>query len=483
MRLGWHVLEPGREFKNNWHLEAICEHLEAVSRGQISQLVINIPPRCMKSLAVCVFWPAWDWIQDPTIRWLFSSYGSDLSIRDSVKCRRLIQSNWYKNQWGTLYRLTGDQNAKERFENSKTGYRIATSVDGSGTGEGGDRIVVDDPHNQKKAQSDVVRKSALDWWDLTMSTRGNDPKKTRHVVVMQRLHEDDLAGYLRKQGGYEELVIPMRFEERRKPTTLGWVDPRTNFGELMWESRFEERHIASLERKLGPYGTAGQLQQRPAPAEGGVFKQFWLKYWRPPQRTDLTAPLIRHPDGSYRQAELVELPEECDWQCQSWDMAFKATEGSSLVSGQVWCGIDANWFLLDRLADRMNFPATLQSVIDLSAKWPGAVAKYVEAKANGPAVIQVLQTKLAGLIGVEVHDSKVARAHAVSPLFAAGNVYVPHPELYQWVNDYVSQLCVFPNGTQKDDVDSTTQAISQTMPRAEQIAVIQWDERVSISPV
>ncbi len=477
------MLEPGRQFYDNWHLEAICDHLEAVSRGDISQLIINIPPRFMKSLAVSVFWPAWDWLRDPTIRWLFSSYGMDLSIRDSVKCRRLIQSSWYHNNWKDRYSLTGDQNAKQRFENSKTGYRIATSVDGTGTGEGGDRIVVDDPHSQKNALSDTVRKAALDWWDQTMSTRGNDPKKTRHVVVMQRLNEDDLSGYLRRQGGYEEVVIPMRFEERRSPTSIGWTDPRTEFGELLWPERFDNTYIGQLEKKLGSYGTAGQLQQRPSPASGGVFKQWWLRYWKPHNRPDLAAPLVRQPNGAYTQAELVELPDACDWQCQSWDMAFKDGSQNDSVSGQVWAGIEADWFLLERVNDKMDLPATLQSVIAMSARWPGSVAKYVEAKANGPAVMQMLQHKISGLIGVEVKDSKLARAHAVSPLFEAGNVYVPHPDLYSWVPEYVSQLCTFPNGSHDDDVDSTTQALSQTMPKAEQLAVITWDDRVNISPI
>src|SRR5688572_24031655 len=153
----WPTVEPATEFVPGWHLDAICDHLEAVTRGGLRNLVINIPPRHMKSLAVSVFWPCWEWITLPERRWLFSSYAASLSIRDSLKCRRLIESPWYRANWGDRFQLTSDQNAKQRFENNKSGYRLATSVGGTATGEGGDRIVVDDPHNVNEAESTLVR--------------------------------------------------------------------------------------------------------------------------------------------------------------------------------------------------------------------------------------------------------------------------------------------------------------------------------------
>src|ERR1017187_10876144 len=181
----WVVVETSTQFVPGWHIDANIEHLEAVTRGQIRNLLINVPPRHMKSLLVSVLWPAWEWIRWPERRWLFSSYAATLSIRDSVKCRRLLESPWYKTRWGHVFMLTGDQNAKMRFDNNRSGYRLSTSVGGAVTGEGGDRIVCDDPHNVADVTSDAIRKSALDWWDIAVSTRVNDPKTSAMVIVMR----------------------------------------------------------------------------------------------------------------------------------------------------------------------------------------------------------------------------------------------------------------------------------------------------------
>ena len=235
VRQAWAVVEPATEYVPGWHLDGIVDHLEAVTRGQIRNLLINMPPRHMKSLAVAVFWPCWEWIDHPERRWLFASYAAALSIRDSLKCRRLIESSWYQANWGERFRLTSDQNTKGRFENDKSGYRLATSVAGAATGEGGDRIVVDDPHNVNEAESDTVRHSVLDWWDLVMTTRLNDPKTGARVIVMQRVHDDDLSGHVLAQGGYEHLCLPAEYEEGHSIiTSIGWSDPRTVAGELLW---------------------------------------------------------------------------------------------------------------------------------------------------------------------------------------------------------------------------------------------------------
>src|SRR5580692_6538037 len=161
VRQAWHVIEPSTPFVPGWHIDAIVEHLEAVTRGEIRNLLINVPPRHMKSLLVSVFWPAWEWIEHPERRWLYSSYAASLSIRDSVNCRRLIESPWYHARWGHVFRLTSDQNTKGRFDNNRSGYRLSTSVGGTVTGEGGDRIVCDDPHKVDEVHSDTVRKAAL----------------------------------------------------------------------------------------------------------------------------------------------------------------------------------------------------------------------------------------------------------------------------------------------------------------------------------
>jgi len=208
----WHVVEPATEYIDGWHIKAICDHLAAVSDGRIRDLLINIPPRHMKSLTVAVFWPCWVWTTRPGTRWLFSSYAQQLSTRDSVKCRRLIQSPWYRSNWGDAFTLTPDQNQKDRFENSRGGHRLATSVDGSNTGEGADIIVCDDPHNTREARSELRRENVRIWWDEVMSTRLNNPNTGARVIVMQRLHEADLAGHVLAKGGYEHLCLPAYYE-------------------------------------------------------------------------------------------------------------------------------------------------------------------------------------------------------------------------------------------------------------------------------
>ncbi|MFQ5840694.1 MAG: phage terminase large subunit, partial [Candidatus Methylomirabilales bacterium] len=270
-RRAWHVVEPATKRLDNWHIDAICDHLEAVTRGEIQNLVINIPPRCEKSLNVAVFWPAWVWTFWPESRWSFFSYEQKLSTRDSLKCRRVIQSSWYQRLWGHKFELTSDQNVKLRFENDRTGFRMASSIAGMGTGEGGDFIVADDPHKVKEAESELIREGVLEWWDQTMSTRADVPTRVRRVIVMQRVHERDLAGHVLETGRWEHLCIPMEYDGERSRTVLDFKDPRNSEGELLWPERFPAEALAPIKEELGPYGTAGQLQQRPSPRRGGMF--------------------------------------------------------------------------------------------------------------------------------------------------------------------------------------------------------------------
>lgn len=458
IKQAWHVVEPSTPYMHGWHIDAIAEHLEAVSKKQIKNLVINMPPRHMKSLAVSVFWPCWEWITYPETRWLFASYAASLSVRDSRKCRLIIQSPWYQRLWGHVYQLMGDQNVKSRFENDKMGYRLATSVGGTGTGEGGDRVVVDDPHNVNDAESDAIRESTLEWWDQAMSTRLNDPKTGARVIVMQRVHERDLTGHVLEQGGYEHLCLPAEYEPTTQVTCLGWKDPRTEIDELLWPERMGRAELDDLKMRLGSYGAAGQLQQRPSPAGGGILKRFWWRFWRPAQ-VELPPVTLKSPDGTYVNMEAVALPEKFERTLQSWDMAFKDTKASAYVVGQVWGKHKADKFLLDQFRDKMDFVRTVQAVRALSAKWPHVAEKLVEDKANGPAVIASLRSEIAGMIPVDPEGSKEARAFAVSPQIEAGNVYLPHPSLVPWVWGLIEECASFPAGSYADQVDALTQAL------------------------
>lgn len=273
----WHLLEPKALYIPNWHIDAISEHLAAVSSGEIQNLLMTFPPRCMKSLSM-VFWQTWTWTKRPEVRWFCTSYDQELSTRDSLKCRWIIRSRWYQDRWGHVYQLSGDQNLKERFENDRRGYRIASSIGASGTGEGGDVIVFDDPHNVMHGESDARRELAVRYWRESMSTRGNT-KAAARVVIQQRVHQRDVAGDILETEGdnYVHLMLPMRFDPaRRCVTVLGFIDPRKEEGELMWPDRFDEKAVQIMERRLGPYGTAGQLQQSPVARSGGQFEAKWF---------------------------------------------------------------------------------------------------------------------------------------------------------------------------------------------------------------
>ena len=346
MRASWHVVEPSTTFVEGWHLEVICKHLEAVSRGEIRNIVINIPPRHCKSLLTGVFWPAWVWANHPGKRFLVSSYAHALALRDSLRCRRLIESNWYRIRFPET-RITTDQNQKARYETSSGGFRIATSVQGSATGEGGDFIIVDDPHKVGEAESERVRSSVVSWWDKTMSTRGNDPKTVCRIVVGQRVHEADLCGHLLAQGGYDWLCLPAEYDGQKRQTSIGWEDPREKDKELLWPSRFGNAEIDELKVRLGSFAAASQLQQQPAPAEGGLVKTSW---WR------------------YHSAE--NLPQRFDLTIQSWDCAFKGKSTSDFVVGQVWGAKGRNYYLIDQVRGRWTFSRTVAEIQSMRLKHP-----------------------------------------------------------------------------------------------------------------
>ena len=461
IRQAWPVIEPGTRFVPGWHIDAICEHLEAISQGQIRNLLITMPPRHMKSLAASVFWPCWEWIRWPERRWLFSSYAESLSIRDSVRCRRLIQSPWFQSCFGDRFRLTGDQNEKHRFENDRSGCRIASSVGGANTGEGGDRIVCDDPHNVEEAESDAMRQRACDWWDKVMSTRLNDPKTGAKILIMQRVHEADLAGHVLAQGGYEHLCLPTEYDGVRRTTGIGWSDPRKQEGELLWPGHCGPPEVAELKLRLGSYAAAAQLQQRPSPAAGGILKRNWWKYYTQPPH-----------------------PSECDLVLQSWDLSFKGEQSSSYVVGQVWGLYGSDMILYDQIRAKLTFPETIEQFRKLTARWPQAITKLVEDKANGPALIASLRNQIPGIVPVQPDGTKEARAHAVSPLIEAGNVWLPDPSIAPWIEAFVEECSAFPKGAYDDQVDCCTQALKALYLGWQEVQTQIWTyyDPVRISP-
>jgi len=330
-------------------------------------------------------------------------------------------------------------------------------------------VVADDPHDPKEAQSEVQRQAVLDWWDSKMLGSMQDPAKSAHVLIMQRVHHQDLSGYLLAQGGYEHLCLPSEFvPERRCSTSIGFSDPRTERGELLFPKRFTQATIDYAKKTPSIFN--GQHQQNPSPQEGGLAKRHWWGFWHYPG-SPLPTQSYQLEDGTFRACRSLPLPvdaegkQSMDRWLQSWDMAFKDKKGGSFVVGQVFGKKGADIFLMDQFRQQVDFSATLDAVRRLTAKWPQAHEKLVEDKANGPAVISALRHEISGIIEVEPQGGKESRAQAVLPGIESGNVYLPHPAIAPWVTDYIEEWAAAPLGDYWDQIDSTSQALIRMQQR------------------
>ena len=493
VRYFWPLLEPGTKFVDGWALEAVCEHLEAVTFGEITKLLINVPPGFMKSLLTDVFWPAWEWgpMKMPHIRYVAFSYSSMLTERDNVKFKDLITSREYQSMYGSAALKSEDQIVKVRAQGSrkvsnwKHGWKFATSVGGVGTGERGDRVILDDPHNIKESESEITRKETVRWFRESMSSRLNNMETGAKVVIMQRVHEEDVSGaIITELGDWCHLLIPMEYvwgfvsDERGEMvpprTEIGWTDPRWREtpeecdGELAWPERFPERIIPSMKKDAGPYAWAGQYQQTPKVRGDAIFELEWWQPWEPI-------------DGKFPPFSYVVA---------SVDSAFTEKEQND-PSAMVVVGIWENehgfnramlihaWRRRLRFSSPKVIPEPGESAYhfalrkDKSIGLTDLVAQtcikwkvdrlLIEAKASGISAAQTLQDShpKAGW-GVQLVDpkglDKVARAIAVQPSFSQGMMYVPYP-LRDWGEKVTEEMAVFPKGRYKDLTDAMTQAV------------------------
>lgn len=271
----WPVIEPETPFVNGFHIEAICEHEEAVLEGHIRNLLITICPRFSKSICTSVALPTFAWIKRPTTRFLYGSYALDLALEHATTSRRVIESPWYQARWPL--HLMGDQNVKSYYENMQRGYRISTSVGGGATGRGGDILIADDPHNLKNIESKDVREGDKRWFFKIWSTRLNNPRTGRKIVIMQRGHEEDLAAVLIESGDYVHLNLPTEYVPTTWVGPTGWSDPRTEEGELLCSERLGTKENEQVKRELGPVDYSAQHQQNPLPETGGMFERSWFE--------------------------------------------------------------------------------------------------------------------------------------------------------------------------------------------------------------
>lgn len=493
VRYFWHILEPGTQFVDGWALEAVCEHLEAVTFGEVTKLLINVPPGFMKSLLTDVFWPAWEWgpMELPHLRYVAFSYSSSLTERDNLKFKDLVDSREYQELYGSIAREERDRivnlraKGARKVSNWKHGWKFATSVAGVGTGERGDRVILDDPHNIKESESEITRKETVRWFRESMSSRLNNMETGAKVVIMQRVHEDDVSGaIITELGDWCHLLIPMEFvwgfvsDERGEivppRTEIGWTDPRWREtpeecdGELAWPERFPERIIPSMKKDAGPYAWAGQYQQTPKVRGDAIFELEWWQPWEPA-------------DGKFPPFSYVVV---------SVDSAFTEKEQndpSACVVLGIWENEDGfnRVMLMHAWRRRLRFsspkviPEPGEKMMHFKQRqqkswgltdWVAdtcirfkADRLLIEAKASGISAAQTLQDShpRAGW-GVQLVDpkglDKVARAIAVQPSFSQGMVYVPYP-LREWGEKVTEEMAVFPKGKYKDLTDAMTQAI------------------------
>ena len=472
---GWKYIDPA-PFAHGWPIEAVAEHLQAVVDGDIKRLIINIPPRCAKSSLTSVAFPAFTWAQrrksdtsGPGVQFLHASYSQILTLRDSTKCRRLIESPWYQGLWGDRFSLMADQNTKSRFDNDKGGSRLSTSVGSSLTGEGGNIIVVDDPNAAQEAHSEATIATTIEWWDGALSTRLNNAKTGAFVVIQQRLGEEDLTGHIlsKEVGEWTHLCLPMRFEpERSFMTSIGWEDPRKEAGELLWPERFGEREVANLERQMGPWTAAGQLQQRPEPKGGGVIKREWWQLWE----------REKFPPLDYVMASLdtaYTTKTENDYSAMTvWGVFSGGNQGA--IANRV-IGRDSETISMIKRTYTEEHPKVMMmfawqerlELHELVLKVSQTMKDYkvdkilIENKAAGISTAQEIR-RLYGhedfavqLVDPKSQD-KLSRLYSVQHLFAEGLIFAPDRT---WADQVITQVSTFPKGKHDDLVDTVSMAL------------------------
>ena len=437
VREAWRVLEPNTPLVWNWHLDALCLHLEAVTDGRINRLAVNIPPGSSKSMIVSVLWPAWEWGPRGlrSMRYLTTSFAEDSVKRDTRKHRDLTLSDWYRSLWPEVVLVrTGEMS----FANQDTGTREGTAF-GSLTSKRGNRLIIDDPHSTKTAESDTERASTVRQFREGSLNRLNDQERDAIVVVMQRLHEQDVTGALMKLGlGFVLLMLPMEFEpQRRCSTSIGWTDPRTEEGELLDPVRFPRKVVDDLKKGLGSYAYAGQYQQRPAPRDGGLFKRSWL-------------PVVD------------ALPNDIVSWCRAWDIGATKGGGDPTAGVKVGRARDGTFYVTDVFRGQES-PSEVERTIMAMASMDGsnvAIRLPQDPGAAGKAYAQTLVKMLAGypVKAVPPTGDKTTRATPSAAQAEAGNVRLLRGG---WNEQFIDELCTFPAGAHDDQVDAFADAVNE----------------------
>lgn len=443
-KAAWIVVEPAVPLSTNWHHKYICDLLQEECERVIAQkpktkdVIINVPFRSTKSLIVTVMFPVWAWIKSPKLRFITSSYSATLSIELATKSRDIIFSDWFKRRWGDVFHIKKDQNLKERYENNFVGMRRATSVGGTVTGQGGDFLIVDDPLSPQMASSATERDNANEWYRTTFYSRLNQPDIGVRIIIMQRVHEEDLTGFLlgrETRLKYKHICIPAKSgDDNIKPAYLEeFYDKDTG---LFWEDRFSQSTLDDYRSSLGSYGYAGQLQQTPTPLDSGMIHKDWFKIDR--YRVDDTV------------VNFVIDP------------AYTADQKNDPSALLAYTYKDNKWQIVDCVNVYKEFPDLVKFIQQWVQKngYTNRSRIYVEPKASGKSIVQTLVRET----GLNVKEDKpptkdkVARVSDVSASLESGRVSLLNGD---WNDEFLDQLAKFPAAKHDDMVDCLVMAVNK----------------------
>jgi predicted phage terminase large subunit-like protein len=439
----WPVLEPATELRWGWGMDALCAHLEAVTDGSIRYLLITVPPGMMKSLMVSVFWPAWEWGPKgrSNLRYLTTAFKHEHGIRDARRMRDVVSLPAYQALYGDRVRLVRD--SESDFENASHGWRKVSSMT-SLTGERGDRVIIDDPNNVSRAESVLERKKVNSVVTETAPTRLNDPQKSAIVIIMQRVHQEDAAGEVLKRHDYVHLNLPMRFDpSRRCRTVIGFEDPRTVEGELLFPERYDEASVAKLERDLGSYAASAQLQQEPVSRAGTLFKRDWFE-------------IVDAPDVTIRR-----------W-ARAWDLA--STAASLTSSNPDWTvglkgGVDEHGVIwITHMVRMQKNPGPRDDDMAFIAKRDGydCVQRFPQDPGQaGKSQAESLRRHIGahGFVRFKpITRDKVSRANEALKMAEYGKIKLIN---FKGLSDFLEELCAFPNSAHDDIVDALSDLVDE----------------------
>lgn len=438
-RQAWTILEPHKSLVESWHIDFIAEHLQAVDMGQIQNLRISIPPRYLKSTIVTVAWPAWSWIDQPWLRWVFASYSAELAEKHSMDRRAVIQSPYYRENWGDTVILAPDQNRQAEFQNLQRGSMVAVGIGGSITGKGGNRVVADDPLNPLMAESNAEREKAVRFWSQSLSTRLDDKKRDARVIVAQRLHAQDVVGSILKEEGWTHVEVPAIAEKRTLVTfPISRRELTREKGEVICAEREDEAVLLKQKIIMGSRGFEAQYQQRPTSESGNILKRAWWKYH-------------------------TISPQFINLKSWSWDTAMEEGEENDYTVGLLLYHCANGTFIERIIRERVEYPDLKRLIKEQFRLYP-ANNLLIEDKVSGKSLCQDLKKadSTDGLtlpvIPYKPAGDKVFRANLAAPYLEAGRISIAATDPN--VDVFVDECAEFPNSQYKDCVDAFSQGIN-----------------------